>query len=101
MITGIKFFRKRANGTYGPLFVDRKRVLPVGVWLKASMNLVPPGLAKRPGWHMSLGYPRHLTTRGRVVCQVEVKGVLGYHQRPVSQGGTWVTSKWLRIIKVL
>ena len=44
-----KLLRVRKDGTLGPLFVERSRVLPVGKYLGARMDLQPKALATRPG----------------------------------------------------
>lgn len=50
---GYKLFRRRANGTLGPLFINRRLVVPVGEWLTAEEHPTN-GYAYRPGWHACL-----------------------------------------------
>lgn len=50
---GYKLFRRRRNGTLGPLFINRRQVIPVGEWLDAEAHATR-GYAYRPGWHATL-----------------------------------------------
>lgn len=98
---GYKLFRRRKDGTLGPLFINRKLRVPVGVWLKAESHPTP-GYALRPGWHATL-HPiaPHLRQGGdRVWCKVQLDGFRTY-ARPESQGGTWVLADYLRVIEVI
>lgn len=96
--TGYKLFRIRRDGTLGPLFVERTRVLPRLKWLKADMSQRPKGLAHRPGWHVLVSPDApHLGRRGRAMHRVWYKGVIGEYERPKSQGGRWVLAKWIWI----
>lgn len=97
-----KLFRKRKNGTLGPLFINRKLVIPQGKWLKAEAHRTK-GFAFRPGWHCcSSPIAPHLTskTENRVWCEVEIQGI-ELLMRPVQQGGLWYLSKRLKLIKEL
>ena len=97
--TGYKLFRVRANNTLGPLFVGKRRVLPIGQWLECETNLPHPGLAHRPGWHVLLKPDApHLSRKGRRMYQVAFDGELSREQRPMSQGGEWVTAQRIMII---
>lgn len=94
-----KLVRKRKNGTLGPLFINRKQVLPIGVWLE-SEDHPTNGYARRPGWHVTKNKRApHLSMNGRVWVLVEVKN---YEKliRPESQGGTWLLAKWMKIIGI-
>ncbi len=93
-----KLLRKRKNGTLGPLFINRKQVIPINEWLPAE-NHPTKGYALRPGWHTTLKPEApHLTMRGRVWTEVEI---LDYKKlvRPQKQGGVWLLSKLIKIIK--
>lgn len=95
-----KLFRKRKNGTLGPLFINRKLVIQPNEWLKAEPHRTK-GFAFRPGWHCcSTPSAPHLSMKDRVWCEVEIKGVEKI-MRPQSQGGLWFLSKQLRMIKQL
>lgn len=95
-----KLFRKRKNGTLGPLFINRKLVIIPDRWLKAEPHRTK-GFAFRPGWHCcSTPSAPHLSMKDRVWCKVEIKGVEKI-MRPQSQGGLWFLSKQLRMIKQL
>ena len=49
-ITAYKLFRVRKDGTLGPLFINRRQVVPIGEWLTAEEHRTK-GFAFRPGWH--------------------------------------------------
>jgi len=95
-----KLFRKRKDGTYGPLFINRKQKLTTGVWYQAEDHKTK-GYAHRPGWH-ACAKPEapHLSKKDRVWCKVEIND-LERHQRPESQGGLWFTANVLKIVKEL
>ena len=120
-----KLFNLRANGTLGPLFINRKQVIPVGEWLAAE-DRPTKGYAQRPGWHAGmLPDAKHLTERGRVWCACEVLGieyrqashpeqfrkqgdmpslpVAGWYRwkRPANQGGEWIIASHLRVLDIL
>lgn len=95
---GYKLFRKRADGTYGPLFINRRQILVPGVTYHAEPHRTK-GYAYRPGWHIcKTPSAPHLSMKGRVWCKVHFT-----HQqtleRPDSQGGTWYLGSTLKIIK--
>ena len=95
-----KLVRLRNDGTLGPLFIGRKLILPVGIWLKAQ-SLRTAGFVFRPGWHAcSKKSAPHLSKIGRVWCKVSLRGVKK-HYRPQAQGGLWFTAKYMRIDRVL
>lgn len=101
VVTGYKLFRRRKNGTLGPLFINRKQVVPVGVWLEAEDHPTP-GYAHRPGWHATLEKSApHLREGGdRVWARVELCGYRTF-DRPQSQGGTWVLAKRLKVLEII
>ncbi len=95
-----KLFRKRKNGTLGPLFINRKLVIPQLTWLKAEAHRTK-GFKFRPGWHCcSKPIAPHLSMKERVWCEVEITGVEKV-LRPESQGGLWYLSKRLKMIREL
>jgi len=93
-----KLLRVRANGTLGPLFINRAQVIPLNKWLVAEDHRTK-GYAHRPGWHTT-NQPRapHLCLKQRKWFKVEIDG-FKILQRPVSQGGTWYLSKKMRVVK--
>jgi hypothetical protein len=95
-----KLFRKRKDGTYGPLFINRKQKLVINEWYKAEKHPTK-GYAYRPGWHCC-GKPEapHLSTKGRVWCVVEL-GSFVQLKRPESQGGTWFLANRIKILQEL
>lgn len=97
---GYKLFRLRKDGTLGPLFINARLRVPVGKWLTAEDHPTK-GFAHRPGWHAALApVAPHLSTKGRVWCEVELTSTRLY-DRPESQGGTWVLAKRLKVVKML
>ncbi len=97
MIQGWKLFKLRKDGSIGPLFINARLRVPVGVWLQAEAHPTK-GFAYRPGWHATLqqSAPHLRTTGNRVWCRVSLEGVR-YYKRPESQGGTWVLAESLRV----
>lgn len=96
---GFKLVRKMKDGSLRPLFIERTRELPVGVWLEAN-DVPTKGYKHRPGWHiLEEPYAPHLSKRGRVWVVVEFESYgSSVHFRPYSQGGTWYTARRMRII---
>jgi len=95
-----KLFNKRKDGTYGPLFINRKQKLEIGVEYPAEEHLTK-GYAFRPGWHCC-AEPNapHLSKEKRVWCKVMIKDYV-QHKRPESQGGLWYTARKLTILNEL
>jgi hypothetical protein len=95
-----KLLRLRKDGTLGPLFINRRQVIPIGTWLDAEDHPTK-GFAHRPGWHAALKpVAPHLSKRERVWAKVEVRGTT-LLERPESQGGRWVLAKKMKVLKVL
>ena len=95
-----KLMRQRKDGSLGPLFINTKQRVPVGVWLDAE-DVPTRGYAHRPGWH-ALPSPcaPHLSERGRVWVEVSLQGCTK-HVRPGAQGGTWYTAQRMKVLRVL
>ena len=92
-----KLLRVRRDGTLGPLFINKRQIIPLGEWLPAEDHPTK-GYAHRPGWHVAPApLAPHLSERGRVWMKVEVRE---YEElvRPASQGGMWYLAKWMRVI---
>jgi hypothetical protein len=93
VIMGYKLVKKRADGSYGPLFINARQRIETGVWLPAEDHPTK-GFAHRPGWHATLRPEApHLAENpkngpARVWMSVAMRGVRLY-DRPESQGGTW------------
>jgi hypothetical protein len=96
---GYKLFRKRKDGTYGPLFIDRRLKMVTDMWYKS--NAIPTkGYAYRPGWHIcaSMDHAPHLKLKeDRVWCRVQFFDAQRI-QRPASQGGFWWLADRMRIL---
>ena len=94
-----KLMTLRRNGTLGSLFINRKAVIPVGIWMEAH-DYPTKGYARRPGWHVTVQrFAPHLSTKGRVWVKVLIRD---YEEivRPKSQGGIWWLSKWMKVIRI-
>ncbi len=93
-----KLFKKRKDGSLGSLFCNVRARLPIGEWMEAK-PYPNKDLAFRPFWHVMLKkHAPHLSEKGRVWCEVLVEDYETM-QRPESQGGTWLLSKKLKIVK--
>lgn len=100
MIRAYKLFRKRRDGSISPLFINAKQRIPVGKWLRAESHPTK-GFAYRPGWHcVPKKRAPHLSTKGRVWCVVEVRGVKRF-QRPKGHGGEWILANQMKVVKEL
>jgi hypothetical protein len=99
-LTAYKLFRRRADGTLGPLFCGRRQRIPIGRWLRAGVHPAK-GLALRPGWHcVETPHAPHLSLRGRVWARVEIRGAKRL-VRPASHGGAWLLARQMRVLEVL
>lgn len=93
-----KLLRKRKNGTLGPLFINRRQVIPIGKWLNAEPHQTK-GYAFRPGWHVTKKPEApHLSMKQRVWYQVEVQDYEEF-PRPESQGGTWLVAQKMKVVR--
>jgi hypothetical protein len=96
-MTAWKLFKRRKNGSLGSLFINRKAVLPIGEWLVAESHPTK-GFKLRPFWHcMSQPEAPHLSKKGRVWREVMVEDYSEF-ERPKSQGGKWLISRWIKIL---
>ena len=95
---GYKLFRKRKDGSYGPLFINRKQRLLAGVTYKAEDHPTK-GYAFRPGWHICTApVAPHLRQGGdRVWCRVSFRRRSAI-ARPQSQGGVWYLGSTMKIL---
>lgn len=93
-----KLLRLRKDGTLGPLFINRRQVIPLGEWLTAEDHPTP-GYAHRPGWHAAAQpVAPHLSKRGRVWAEVELEDAQQL-KRPASQGSTWYLAKRMKVLR--
>jgi hypothetical protein len=94
---GYKLFRKRKDGTYGPLFINRRQKLTTNEWYEAEAHPTK-GYSVRPGWHIcNEKSAPHLSTRDRVWCRVQFFEANSIN-RPASQGGLWWLANRMRIL---
>lgn len=99
-----KLLKRRRDGSIGPLFINARARLEVGVWYEAEDHPTK-GFAHRPGWHCTLKpVAPHLkeqtTTQKREWFQVEIEDY-EFHDRPLSQGGRWALAQRMRIVAPL
>lgn len=94
-----KLIRKMKDGSLSPLFINKKSRIPIGVWLDAESHPTK-GFAYRKGWHCTLKPEApHLSTKNRVWVEVEIEDFEYYETE--SQGGTWVVTQKMKVIKEL
>ncbi len=97
---GYKLVTQRKDGSIGPLFINRKQRLPLGLWLAAEDHPTK-GFKHRPGWHvMREKNAPHLKEEGRVWAKVKICGVTE-ETRPASQGGVWYLAEYMMILELL
>ena len=95
-----KLLKRRKNGTLGPLFINRRQVIPVGKWLKAECHPTK-GYAVRPGWHTTCSPSApHLSMKGRVWVEVEIEDYYEF-KRPSGQGGMWYIANLMRVRRIV
>jgi hypothetical protein len=97
---GYKLFSLRRDGTLGPLFINRKQRLELGITYPAQDHPTK-GYAHRPGWHvLAKKSAPHLSKKGRVWAKVEISDFEAF-RRPMNQGGLWYLAKDMKIIEIL
>lgn len=97
-LNAYKLLRVRKNGSLGPLFINRRQIIPIGKWLTAE-NHPTKGYAVRPGWHVTeKPVAPHLTERGRKWYHVVITDFVEV-VRPESQGGKWFIAKRIKVIE--
>lgn len=96
-----KVFKKRKDGTIGPLFIGATQRLPMNTWLDAE-DIPTKGFAHRPGWHAGREpNATHLKMLdNRVWFEVEIEDYETF-KRPTNQGGEWLIAQRMKIIKEL
>ena len=99
---GYKLFRKRKDGSYGPLFINRKQRLLLQNYYTAEDHKTA-GYSHRPGWHLcTKPVAPHLSTKGRVWVKVWYDSDLAEtFKRPDNQGGEWILAKEIRLLSEL
>lgn len=95
-----KLLRKKADGSITSLFINKSANLSINTWMEAK-EYHTKGFALRKGWHcMSKAEAPHLSNKGRVWCEVEIKD-FELFERPIRQGGLWFLAQQMKIIKEL
>lgn len=94
-----KLLSLRRDGSIGPLFINRRLRIPLGVELHAECHPTK-GFAVRPGWHCTKDpVAPHLSKKGRVWCRVRIEDYYPF-QRPQQQGGTWYLANKMTVLEV-
>lgn len=97
---GYKLLNHRADGSLGPLFINRAQRLEVGVEYLAEDHPTK-GYAHRPGWHICAKQEApHLSKKDRVWARVRFSDHTA-HTRPANQGGLWYTANKMTILEIL
>lgn len=95
-----KLLRMRRDATLGPLFINKRQVIPFHEWLEAELHATP-GYAVRKGWHcLARPCAPHLSMKGRIWCKVEISDFEAY-TRPENQGGLWYLAQKMRVLDIL
>jgi hypothetical protein len=93
-----KLFRVLKDGSISSLFINKKRRLPLGIWLEAE-SFPTKGFAIRPYWHCTNSPEApHLSMKNRGWFKVEMEDFEEL-SRPKSQGGLWYLAKKIKIIE--
>lgn len=100
-----KLLRIKKDGKLYPLFINKTKETPIGVWMQAECHPTK-GFAVRTGWHCTM-LPKapHLSMKlasgeQRVWCEVDIEDY-EFYDRPILQGGTWALAQRMKIIKIL
>lgn len=94
-----KLVRLHKDSSISSLFIDNRKRLVVGEWLKAG-NHPTKGYAVRPGWHsLPERNAPHLTMKDRIWIEIDIEDYTTFN-RPISQGGKWYLSERMRINRV-
>ena len=97
MTRAYKLFRVRQDGTLGPLFINARLRIELGVWYEAEDHPTK-GYAHRPGWHCGAAPEApHLSEKGRTWFEVEVEDYYLF-PRPQHQGSVWMIAKRMKVI---
>jgi len=93
-----KLFRQLKSGEITSLFIDNKRRLPIGKWIKAE-NHPTKGYKVRPFWHCTAQPAApHLSTKNRIWLRIKMKD-FEVLDRPEHQGGKWYLAKKILILE--
>jgi hypothetical protein len=93
-----KLLRVRKNNTIGPLFINKKQIVPIGEWLNAELHPTKK-FQVRKGWHvMDKPTAPHLSIKGRAWFLVDIED-FEVIKRPESQGGKWYLANRMKVIK--
>lgn len=93
-----KLFRVLKDDSISSLFINKKRRLPINIWLEAE-SFPTKGFAIRPYWHCTSNpIAPHLSMKDRAWFKVEMEDFEEFN-RPKAQGGLWYLAKKIKIIE--
>lgn len=102
-VIAYKLFHVRPDGTLGPLYINRRQVVPTGEWVEAESHPTK-GFKVRPFWHCA-GEPElgHIKIGARdsgrrAWYRVEIEDFEEF-PRPKKQGRMWYLAKWLKVLE--
>lgn len=100
-----KLMAVRRDGTLGPLFINRRQVIPIGEWLPAEDHPTV-GFARRPGWHCTPTTDTHLAPsakghKRRVWAEVEIGEHTTHEYTCRGKVTPWLLANAMRVIRVL
>jgi len=96
---GYKLFKQRKDGSIGPLFINARQRIEIGVEYPYEAH-ERKGFAFRPGWHIcSKPFAPHLSKKNRVWAKVEFS-LMDTIKRPESQGGIWYLGKTIKVLEI-
>ena len=99
-----KLLSMRKDGSLGPLFINKRQRIKIGVWYNAEPHR-KKGYAFRPGWHafFTMDGASHLKKKikreKRVWVKCEVMDFV-FYDRPVNQG-QWILAQKLKVIEII
>ena len=97
---GYKQFKQRKDGSLGPLFINAKQRIEVGVDYPYEKHF-KKGFAFRPGWHIcSKPIAPHLSKKNRVWAKVTFTHMETL-KRPKTQGGIWYLGSSMKVLEIL
>lgn len=102
LIRCYKLVERKPDGSFGPLFVDKRSRFKPGAWYHARFDLNPSGLANRPGIHACLRpYAPHIKAKPNRVwleCYA-IESECSVVPRPECQGGDWLLCRSVFVIR--
>lgn len=105
MINAYKLMKIKKDGLIYPLFINRTKAIPIGVWLEAEC-IPTKGFSIRKGWHCCVNpIAPHLKMQlangeKRIWVEILVSNWEKY-VRPQSQGGVWILAQKMIVNRLI